>query len=167
MTEYNPPLSDMSFLLNKVFNVSALWQGIPALSETVDIETAEAILEEAGKLASGMIAPLNRSGDEEGAQWNDGVVTTPAGFKEAYNTFAEGGWSGLCGDPAYGGMGMPKMLGVLFDEMMYAANSSFALYPALSSGACLALNAHGSDELKEKYLPGKYIVLGTDFQNLS
>ena len=156
MTEYNPPLSDMSFLLNKVFNVSALWQGIPALSETVDIETAEAILEEAGKLASGMIAPLNRSGDEEGAQWNDGVVTTPAGFKEAYNTFAEGGWSGVCGDPAYGGMGMPKMLGVLFDEMMYAANSSFALYPALSSGACLALNAHGSDELKEKYLPALY-----------
>lgn len=156
MTEFKPPLSDMSFLLNKVFDVSTLWQNIPQLNETVDIETAEAILEEAGKLASGMIAPLNRSGDEEGAQWNDGVVSTPAGFKEAYNTFAEGGWSGLCGDPEYGGMGMPKMLGVLFDEMMYAANSSFALYPALSSGACLALNAHGSDELKQKYLPSLY-----------
>jgi len=156
MTEFKPPLTDMSFLLNKVFDVSTLWQGIPKLSETVDIDTAEAILQEAGKLASDLIAPLDRSGDEEGAQWNDGVVTTPTGFKEAYKTFAEGGWSGLCGDPEFGGMGMPKMLGVLFDEMMYAANCSFALYPALSSGACLALNAHGSDELKEKYLPSLY-----------
>jgi len=156
MTEFKPPLSDMSFLLNKVFDVSTLWQGIPKLNDAVDIDTAEAILQEAGKLASELIAPLNRSGDEEGAQWHDGVVTTPAGFKEAYQTFAEGGWSGLCGDPDFGGMGMPKMLGVLFDEMMYAANCSFALYPALSSGACLALNAHGSDELKAQYLPSLY-----------
>ncbi|NRA71489.1 MAG: acyl-CoA dehydrogenase C-terminal domain-containing protein [Gammaproteobacteria bacterium] len=156
MTEFKPPLNDMSFLLTKVFDVASLWESIPQLKETVDIDTAEAILEEAGKLASGLIAPLNRSGDEEGAQWHDGVVTTPAGFKEAYQTFAEGGWSGLGGDPAYGGMGMPKMLGVLFDEMMYAANSSFALYPTLTSGACLALNAHGSEALKQKYLPSLY-----------
>jgi len=156
MTEFKPPLEDMSFLLKNVFNVDKLWQGIPALAESVDAETAEAILEEAGKLASTLVAPLNRSGDEEGATWNDGVVTTPAGFKEAFATFAEGGWGGLCGDPEFGGMGMPKMLGVLFDEMMYAANSSFTLYPTLTSGACLALNAHGTTELKSQYLPNLY-----------
>jgi len=156
MTEFKPPLEDMSFLLKNVFNVDSLWQGIPALAETVDAETAEAILEEAGKLASTLVAPLNRSGDEEGAKWDNGVVTTPAGFKEAFATFAEGGWGGLCGDPEFGGMGMPKMLGVLFDEMMYAANSSFTLYPTLTSGACLALNAHGTDELRSQYLPNLY-----------
>jgi len=156
MTEFKPPLQDMSFLLKNVFDVQQLWQGIDALAEAVDVDTAEAILEEAGKLASGLIAPLNRSGDEEGANWHDGVVTTPAGFKEAFATFAEGGWGGLCGDPEFGGMGMPKMLGVLFDEMMYASNSSFTLYPTLTSGACLALNAHGSDELRGQYLPNLY-----------
>lgn len=156
MTEFKPPLEDMNFLLRNVFKVENLWGDIPALAESVDADTAEAILEEAGKLASGLIAPLNRSGDEEGAVWNDGAVTTPTGFKEAFSTFAEGGWGGLCGDPEYGGMGMPKMLGVLFDEMMYAANSSFTLYPTLTSGACLALNAHGSDELKNTYLPNLY-----------
>lgn len=156
MTEFNPPLSDMSFLLNKVFDVSSLWQDIPQLSETVDIDTAEAILQEAGKLASELIAPLNRSSDEEGAQWHDGVVTTPSGFKEAFATFAEGGWAGLCGEPAYGGMGMPKMIGVLFDEMLSASSISFALFPTLTSGACLALNAHGSEALKQEYLPNLY-----------
>ena len=156
MVEYKAPLRDMSFLLRKVFKAEAVWQRLPALAETVDIDTADAILEEAGKLTAGMMAPVNRSGDEEGAQWHEGQVSTPAGFKEAYNAFAEGGWSGLCGEPAYGGMGMPKMLGVLFDEMMYGANSSFALYPALTAGACLALNAHGSEELKTTYLPPLY-----------
>ncbi|MDP2560330.1 acyl-CoA dehydrogenase C-terminal domain-containing protein [Psychrobium sp. 1_MG-2023] len=156
MTEYQPPLQDMSFLLKEVFDVETLWQGIPTLQEAVDVDTAEAILEEAGKLASQLIAPLNRIGDEEGATFNQGEVTTPTGFKEAFNTFAEGGWSGLCGEPTYGGMGMPKMLGVLFDEMMYSANTSFTLYPTLTSGACLALNAHGSDSLKEQFLPPLY-----------
>jgi alkylation response protein AidB-like acyl-CoA dehydrogenase len=156
MTEFKPPLEDMNFLLTNVFNVEKLWQGIPMLAESVDVDTAQAILEEGGKLASSLIAPLNRSGDEEGATWHEGVVKTPSGFKEAFDVFAQGGWGGLCGDPEFGGMGMPKMLGVLFDEMLYAANSSFTLYPTLTSGACLALNAHGSDALKKAYLPNLY-----------
>ena len=156
MTEFKPPLEDMNFLLSNVFNVEQLWQSIPALADSVDIDTAQAILEEGGKLASNLVAPLNRSGDEEGANWYDGKVTTPKGFQEAFNTFADGGWGGLCGDADYGGMGMPKMLGVLFDEMMYAANSSFTLYPTLTAGACLALNAHGSEALKTTYLPNLY-----------
>ncbi|EOT21482.1 acyl-CoA dehydrogenase [Pseudomonas aeruginosa MSH-10] len=156
MPEYNAPLRDMRFLLNDVFDTPALWQRLPRLAERIDADTADAILEEAAKVTGGLLAPLNRSGDEEGAQWQDGAVRTPAGFREAYATYAEGGWVGLTGNPAHGGMGMPKMLAVQFEEMMYAANASFSLYSTLSAGACLALDAHGSEELKNRYLPNMY-----------
>ncbi|MBG6952861.1 acyl-CoA dehydrogenase C-terminal domain-containing protein [Pseudomonas aeruginosa] len=156
MPEYNAPLRDMRFLLNDVFDAPALWQRLPRLAERLDADTADAILEEAAKVTGGLLAPLNRSGDEEGAQWQDGAVRTPAGFREAYATYAEGGWVGLTGNPAHGGMGMPKMLAVQFEEMMYAANASFSLYSTLSAGACLALDAHGSEELKNRYLPNMY-----------
>ncbi|MCT0585226.1 acyl-CoA dehydrogenase C-terminal domain-containing protein [Pseudomonas aeruginosa] len=156
MPEYNAPLRDMRFLLNDVFDAPALWQRLPRLAERNDADTADAILEEAAKVTGGLLAPLNRSGDEEGAQWQDGAVRTPAGFREAYATYAEGGWVGLTGNPAHGGMGMPKMLAVQFEEMMYAANASFSLYSTLSAGACLALDAHGSEELKNRYLPNMY-----------
>ncbi|EMA4500899.1 acyl-CoA dehydrogenase C-terminal domain-containing protein [Pseudomonas aeruginosa] len=156
MPEYNAPLRDMCFLLNDVFDAPALWQRLPRLAERIDADTADAILEEAAKVTGGLLAPLNRSGDEEGAQWQDGAVRTPAGFREAYATYAEGGWVGLTGNPAHGGMGMPKMLAVQFEEMMYAANASFSLYSTLSAGACLALDAHGSEELKNRYLPNMY-----------
>ncbi|GIZ12412.1 acyl-CoA dehydrogenase C-terminal domain-containing protein [Pseudomonas sp. NCCP-436] len=156
MPEFNAPLRDMRFVLHEVFQAPNLWARLPALAETVDADTADAILEEAAKVTGGLIAPLNRSGDEEGAQWHDGVVTTPQGFKEAYATYTEGGWVGLSGNPEYGGMGMPKMLAVAFEEMLYAAGSSFALYSALSSGACLAIDAHASEELKSTYLPPMY-----------
>ncbi|EMN8579751.1 acyl-CoA dehydrogenase C-terminal domain-containing protein [Pseudomonas aeruginosa] len=156
MPEYNAPLRDMRFLLNDVFDAPALWQRLPRLAERIDADTADAILEEAAKVTGGLLAPLNRSGDEEGAQWQDGAVRTPAGFGEAYATYAEGGWVGLTGNPAHGGMGMPKMLAVQFEEMMYAANASFSLYSTLSAGACLALDAHGSEELKNRYLPNMY-----------
>ncbi|HCF4497939.1 TPA: acyl-CoA dehydrogenase C-terminal domain-containing protein [Pseudomonas aeruginosa] len=156
MPEYNAPLRDMRFLLNDVFDAPALWQRLPRLAERIDADTADAILEEAAKVTGGLLAPLNRSGDEEGAQWQDGAVRTPAGFREAYATYAEGGWVGLTGNPAHSGMGMPKMLAVQFEEMMYAANASFSLYSTLSAGACLALDAHGSEELKNRYLPNMY-----------
>ncbi|WP_165679642.1 acyl-CoA dehydrogenase family protein, partial [Metapseudomonas otitidis] len=156
MPEYNAPLRDLRFVLHELFEAPRLWARLPALAETVDSDTADAILEEATKVTGGLIAPLNRSGDEEGAQWIDGQVITPAGFKAAYATYIEGGWVGLSGNPQYGGMGMPKMLAVQFEEMLYAANSSFALYSALSAGACLAIDAHASTELKQAYLPNLY-----------
>ncbi|HHK4245177.1 TPA: acyl-CoA dehydrogenase C-terminal domain-containing protein [Pseudomonas aeruginosa] len=156
MSKYNAPLRDMRFVIHEVFQAHALWERLPALAETVDGDTADAILEEAAKVTGGLIAPLNRSGDEEGAQWVDGDVRTPAGFREAYATYTEGGWVGLSGNPNYGGMGMPKMLAVAFEEMLYAAGSSFALYSALSSGACLAIDAHASEDLKTTYLPPMY-----------
>ncbi len=156
MPDYNAPLRDLRFVLHEVFDAPSLWARLPALSETVDADTADAILEEAAKVTGGLIAPLNRSGDEEGAHWLAGEVRTPAGFKQAYATYIQGGWVGLSGNPAYGGMGMPKMLAVAFEEMLYGANNSFALYSALSSGACLAIDAHASEALKNTYLPPMY-----------
>lgn len=156
MPPFNAPLRDLRFVLHEVFDAPALWARLPALAENIDAGIADAILEEAGKVTSHLIAPLNRSGDEEGAQWQEGQVTTPIGFKQAYATYIEGGWVGLSGNTQYGGMGMPKMLAVQFEEMLYAANSSFALYSALSSGACLALDAHASEMLKNLYLPPMY-----------
>ncbi|KMN06662.1 acyl-CoA dehydrogenase C-terminal domain-containing protein [Pseudomonas helleri] len=156
MPEFNAPLRDMRFVLHEVFQAPALWARLPALAEHVDADTADAILQEAAKVTSQLIAPLNRSGDEEGAQWHAGKISTPQGFKAAYDTYIEGGWVGLSGNPDFGGLGMPKMLAVQFEEMLYAANSSFALYSALTSGACLAIDAHASTTLKETYLPPMY-----------
>ena len=156
MPEFNAPLRDMRFVLHEVFEAPALWARLPSLAGHVDADTADAILEEAAKVTSQLIAPLNRSGDEEGAQWHAGNVTTPNGFKSAYTTYIEGGWVGLSGNPEFGGLGMPKMLAVQFEEMLYAANSSFALYSALSAGACLAIDAHASEALKSTYLPALY-----------
>ena len=156
MPEFNAPLRDMRFVLHEVFQAPALWARLPALAEHVDADTADAILQEAAKVTSQLIAPLNRNGDEEGAQWHAGKVSTPQGFKAAYDTYIEGGWVGLSGNPDFGGLGMPKMLAVQFEEMLYAANSSFALYSALTSGACLAIDAHASATLKETYLPPMY-----------
>jgi hypothetical protein len=156
MPEYNAPLRDMRFLLNEVFDAPKLWSENPRLAEVVDPDTADAILEEAGKIAAQVIAPLNREGDEHGSKWNDGKVTAAPGFKEAYATYCEGGWGGLGGNPEFGGMGMPKMLVGQVEEMIQGSNISFGLAPMLTAGACLSLNAHGSQELKDKYLPNMY-----------
>ncbi|WP_315290575.1 acyl-CoA dehydrogenase C-terminal domain-containing protein [Ectopseudomonas oleovorans] len=153
MADYQAPLRDMRFVLNEVFEVSKLWAELPALAEVVDAETASAILEEAGKVTAGSIAPLNRSGDEEGCSWDNGAVKTPAGFPEAYRTYAEGGWVGVGGSPEFGGMGMPKVIGAQVEEMVNSANLSFGLYPMLTAGACLSILNHASEELKAQYLP--------------
>ncbi|MCW2272271.1 Acyl-CoA dehydrogenase [compost metagenome] len=156
MPEFNAPLRDMRFVLHEVFQGPALWARLPALAERVDADTADAILEEAAKITGQLIAPLNRSGDEQGVSFDAGQVRTPEGFAQAWQTYREGGWVGLAGNPEHGGLGMPKMLAVQFEEMLYAANCSFSLYSALSAGTCLALDAHASDELKAAYLPALY-----------
>lgn len=156
MADYKAPLRDMNFVLNEVFQAPQLWASLPQLAETVDADTASAILEEAAKVNADVIAPLNRAADEQGAQWHNGAVTTADGFIEAYQTYAEGGWVGVGGAPEYDGMGMPKMLTAQLEEMVNAANVSFGLFPMLTAGACLSLHAHASDELKQKYLPNMY-----------
>jgi alkylation response protein AidB-like acyl-CoA dehydrogenase len=156
MADYQAPLRDMRFVLNEVFEVSKLWAGLPQLAETVDAETVDAILEEAGKVTGKSIAPLSRNGDEEGCHWNDTVVTTPAGFPEAYRTYAEGGWVGVGGNPEFGGMGMPKVVSAQVEEMLNSASLAFGLYPMLTSGACVSINTHATEELKARYLPNMY-----------
>ncbi|RRV04795.1 acyl-CoA dehydrogenase [Pseudomonas sp. v388] len=156
MADYQAPLRDMRFVLNEVFEVSKLWAQLPELADTVDAETVEAILEEAGKVTGKGIAPLSRNGDEEGCHWNDTVVTTPAGFPEAYRTYAEGGWVGVGGNPEFGGMGMPKVVSAQVEEMLNSASLAFGLYPMLTSGACVSINTHATEALKAKYLPNMY-----------
>ena len=106
MADYKAPLRDMRFVLNEVFEVAKLWAELPALAETVDAQTVEAILEEAGKVTGKSIAPLSRSADEEGCHWSNGAVTTPQGFTQAYQTYAEGGWVGVGGDERVQGHGI-------------------------------------------------------------
>lgn len=161
MAEYRAPLRDMSFLLHETFKVEQQWQSLPHLAEHVDVETADAILQECAKIAEQVIAPLSREGDEIGVKFDNGDVTTPPGFKEAFSTFAEGGWIGLGGDLNYGGMGMPKTVTALYEEMLCAADMSFCLYPGLTAGAALSIAKHATDELKETYLPNMYAGVWT------
>jgi alkylation response protein AidB-like acyl-CoA dehydrogenase len=156
VADYQAPLKDMNFLLYDVFSMEALWQSMPSLSEHVDRETAQAILQECAKIAEQEIAPLSRQGDEIGVSFNEGKVTTAPGYKEAFKTYAEGGWSGLGGDPEFGGMGMPKVITALHEEMLCSADIAFSLYPGLTAGAGLSIAKHATDALKERYLTRMY-----------
>lgn len=156
MAVYNAPLEDMRFILNDVFKAENFWQNNENLAH-VDLDTVNMILEEMAKLSKNVLLPLNRTGDEEGATYQgDGVVTTPAGFKEAYKQYAESGWIGLGGDPEYGGQGFPKMVTMLTEEMVFTTNQSFALYPNLTVGATLCMLASASEEQKQTYLERMY-----------
>ncbi|PIB57930.1 acyl-CoA dehydrogenase C-terminal domain-containing protein [Pseudomonas sp. 2822-17] len=156
MADYKAPLRDMRFVLNEVFEVASTWAQLPALAGTVDAETVEAILEEAGKVTAKSIAPISRSGDEQGCRWDNTAVFTPDGYPQAYKTYAEGGWVGVGGDPAFGGMGMPKAVSAQVEEMINSSSLAFGLYPMLTSGACVSINTHASEELKAAYLPKMY-----------
>jgi alkylation response protein AidB-like acyl-CoA dehydrogenase len=155
MPIYKAPLRDMRFVLNEVFDAGTFWQNNPALNH-VDVDTVNAILEEMAKVSENVLLPLNRSGDEEGCSINNGVVTTPTGFKEAFKQYAEAGWIGLGADEKFGGQGMPKMVTVMTDEMIFAANPSFTLYPLLSIGAAMSMAQHATPEINDMYLPKMY-----------
>lgn len=151
MPVYSPPLDDIRFILNDVLNVESL-SDLPGY-EDFSADLGDQILEEGGKLCEEVFFPLNQSGDDEGCTLEGDVVTTPKGFKEAYQTFAENGWCGLGADPEYGGMGMPVVVNTAMKEMICSANMSLGMYPGLSNGAYEALYKFGSDELKDLYLP--------------
>lgn len=155
MPIYNAPLADMRFILNDVFKAEEFFQANDNLAH-LDAATAEAILEEMAKFAQNVTLPLNRSGDEEGARIENSQVYTPAGFKDAFRQYAEGGWIGLGANEEWGGQGMPKMLTVLADEMLFSTNPSFLLYPLLTVGAGMALDSYASQAQKETYLPKMY-----------
>ena len=156
MADYQVPLKDMSFVLYDVLKIDKLWQKLPALAEHVDRETADAILQECAKIAEQEIAPLSRQGDEIGVSFDNGQVTTAPGYKAAFATYAQGGWTALGGDIEYGGMGMPKVITGLHEEMLCSGDISFALYPGLTAGAALSLAKHGSETLKQRYLTRLY-----------
>jgi alkylation response protein AidB-like acyl-CoA dehydrogenase len=151
MAVYKAPLQDIQFVLNEVLDGASL-ATLPGYQDATP-DTVQAILEEAAKLCEHVLFPLNRTGDEEGCIYENGVVRTPKGFREAYQQFREGGWTAVTCDPAYGGQGLPATIGFAITEMITAANQAFGMYPGLSHGAYEALARHGSEELKNLYLP--------------
>jgi alkylation response protein AidB-like acyl-CoA dehydrogenase len=151
MSIYLAPLRDMRFVMTELAGLGEL-SSLPGF-EDVSPELAEAVLDEAAKLATEVLAPLNRSGDEQGAQLSKEGVVAADGFAKAYRQFAEGGWSGLSGDPEFGGQGLPELLHAATVEMWNSSNMAFALCPLLTVGATEALRQHGSEELKGHYLP--------------
>jgi acyl-CoA dehydrogenase len=152
MPVYNAPTDDVIFLLNDVFHIERHNNVAGFGDATPDV--VEAMLLEAGKLCSEVLTPLNRTGDIEGCtRHEDGRVTTPAGFKNAYDQLVAGGWVGLACPTEYGGQGLPGTLTVIINEFMASANLAFSMYSGLVQGAVAAILTHGSDEQKRKFLP--------------
>ena len=152
MPQYNPPLRDIQFVIHELLNADKTFATLPAYKE-VDKDTINQIVEEAGKFASEVAFPLNQVGDKEGCtRHDDGSVTTPTGFKEAYKQYVESGWPALSCDPEYGGQGLPQLLNSALYETLNSANQSWAMYPGLSHGAYECLHAHGTPEQKKIYL---------------
>ncbi len=165
MTNYTGPLKDMMFTLRHIANLD----GVARLDgfEMADAEMVALVLGEGGKLASEVLAPLNRSGDVEGASLENGVVRSPAGFDDAYRAFSEGGWNGITAESEHGGMGFPWLVGVAAMELWNAANMGFAVGPMLTQGAIEALQAHGTDEQRALYLPKLISGAWTGTMNLT
>jgi len=164
MPTYTAPIRDMEFVLNDVLNVqSASVQGYDELEP----DFLSAILTEAGKITSDVLAPLNSVGDKEGCVFENGVVRTPTGFKAAFDQVREGGWTGIDCDPEYGGQGMPYIVGTAVGEMFASANMAFGMYQGLTHGAYSAIHVHGSDEQKQKYLPNMVSCQWTGTMNLT
>ena len=151
MATYTAPLRDIRFVLHELLDSASL-STLPGY-EAATPELMDAVIEEAAKLSEQVLFPLNLSGDAEGCTYENGVVRTPKGFKEAYTQMIEGGWTSLACDPEYGGQGMPMLVSTVFEEMVSSANLAFGMYPGLSHGAYRALHAHATDELKAAYLP--------------
>ncbi|TDI64322.1 MAG: acyl-CoA dehydrogenase [Alphaproteobacteria bacterium] len=150
MAIYNAPLRDMSFLLNDVLQIDK-YANLPGFADATP-DLISAILEEGAKIAQEVLQPLNQVGDKEGCHLIDGEVKTPTGFKGAYDTFVQGGWSGLTAEPEYGGQGLPNVVGVVVNEMVASANMAFGMYPGLTGTAYSAILIHGSDAQKQTYL---------------
>ena len=150
MSDYRAPIKDMRFVMDEIAGFQQLSQ-IPAYAEATP-DMADAILDEAAKFTREVLAPLNRVGDTQGCTWTPEGVTTPDGWKEAYNAFREAGWSGITLPTEYGGQGLPNTLGIAVQEMVCSANLGFSLGPLLTSGAVEALLTCASDELKATYL---------------
>ena len=151
MLNYQAPRRDMHFLLHDVLDVVEHYKHLRNDDE-MSRELIDSIIEEGAKFAEQELAPLYQSGDKEGCHFDNGVVTTPKGFKEAYRQYVEGGWPSLAADSRYGGQDLPSSLGVVISDMTGTANWSWAMYPGLSHGALNTLEAHGDEAQKQTYL---------------
>ena len=165
MSSYVAPLKDMMFVLTELAGLDKV-AALPGYEEaTTDV--VEAILDESAKFTGGVLAPLNWSGDQEGAKWADKAVTMPKGFKEAYAKFVDNGWNALGGNPEHGGQGLPKVISAAVQEMWKSANMSFSLCPLLTLGAIEALELFGSDAQKAMYLPNMVSGKWTGTMNIT
>jgi 3-(methylthio)propanoyl-CoA dehydrogenase len=162
---YQAPLKDMRFVLKELAGLEAVGK-LPGYQDATP-DTVDAILEEASKFASEVLDPINYSGDREGSVWKDGAVTTPKGFKQAYEQYVAGGWGALPFAPEHGGQGLPKLVATAVEEMLTASNMSFSLCPLLTQGAIHALELVGSAELKETYLEKMTVGTWTGTMNLT
>ncbi len=151
MPIYKAPLEDMRFVLHELHDSKSI-AALPG-AEDFTPELLDNVLEDAAKLTEGLLFPLNQSGDLEGCTFENGAVRTPSGFKVAYDAFRAGGWTAMASSPEFGGQGMPIAASLLVEEMMCAANISFSLYPGLTHGAYTTLYHHGTEALKQTYLP--------------
>jgi len=147
---YNAPLRDMRFVLDELIGLDRV-AALPGC-ESIGPELVDAVLDEAAKFAREVLAPLNQSGDQQGARWHDGAVATPDGFADAYARYVAGGWNALSCDPEYGGQGVPAVVSAAVEEMWHAANMAFGLCPLLTRGAIEALHLCGTPAQKERYL---------------
>ena len=164
MPSFSAPVKDLQFVLHDVLQVSA--SPIPGYSD-LDAGFTAAVLEEAGKVATEVLAPLNAVGDREGCVLENGVVRTPAGFDAAFKAMKEGGWTALDADPAYGGQGLPYLIGTAVGEIFVAANMAFNMYQGLTHGAYSAIHAHGTEAQKTTYLPKMVSCDWTGTMNLT
>ena len=151
MADYTPPIKDMRFAIHELAGLNEVLQ-LPAFAD-VDVDTVDQVMEEAGKFAKDVLAPLNESGDRAGCRVENKAVVVADGFADAYQQFVDNGWQSVSATPDFGGMGLPETAGTAAVEMWHSANLSFALCPLLTAGAIVALEAHGSDELKDRFLP--------------
>ncbi len=164
MPSYTAPLKDMQFVLHDVLQVTA--SDIPGYAD-LDAGFTAAVLEEAGKLATEVLAPLNAVGDREGCRLENGVVRTPTGFKAAFEQLKEGGWTALDCDPDYGGQGLPYLMGTAVGEIFVASNMALNMYQGLTHGAYSAIHAHGTADQKATYLPKMVSCEWTGTMNLT
>jgi 3-(methylsulfanyl)propanoyl-CoA dehydrogenase len=166
MPTYKAPVDDALFLLNDVFHIDR-YGNLPGFADASP-DVIEAVLQEAAKFSEEVLTPLNRVGDKEGCKrHDDGTVTTPKGFKDAFKQVAEGGWIGISVPAEFGGQGLPATMTVMVNEFLCSANMAFAMYPGLTQGAIAALLAHASQELKQKYLPKMVEGTWTGTMNLT
>ncbi len=152
MWRFDPPLRDMRFVIDEVLGAPVAWAAMSDF-DGLDADTAAQVLEEAGRFASEVLFPTNSPGDLEGCRWSDGHVTTPKGYREAYQAFVAGGWPALACDPACGGQGLPAVLNAALYEMLAAANHAWTMYPGLLHGAYEVLHQHATGWLRDLYLP--------------